>query len=204
MKKQPHQIILMNGPRRSGKDTAANWIMKEILQSRHVKVAGSMKQALRVMFNLPDLLWKDLEGNYSSALKLQPLPGLFGYSWVETLIWYSEVVMKPRYGNSVFIDILAEELIAPTSSILTVVSDCGFKEEVIVLANTFGAENIHVFQLFRDNHTFAGDSREYVAQEDCPPLVNWYTVRNDYDKAMYRIQILTRVNKILGIVKSYD
>lgn len=204
MERKPHQIIIINGPRKSGKDIAAKWIMKEWNDIRHMKFSGPMKHSLRELFNLPDHLWKRLEHEDSGALKLEPLPELFGKSWVEVLMWYSEEVLKPKFGKGVFGKLLATALVAPTMTMATVISDSGFDEEVHEVLKCFQPKNVHVFQLFREGHTFAGDSRKYLDATDFPAGVTWWPINNDYDKGMYRRQILMRMNKIFGGERTYD
>lgn len=199
-----HQIIFLNGPRRSGKDQAGRFIANEYLASRHRKFAGPMKECLRRFFNIGDTLWEGLEGKGSTALKLQPLPELFGRSWVETLIWFSEEVMKPTYGNDLFGQLMVEDLQKTTAASLTYITDCGFREEVLPVVAAYGAENCHMFQLFRPDCSFAGDSRGYLQMSDFPKLGSWQMIQNCHEKLMYRIQILSRVNKIMGIGKSYE
>ena len=202
--RKPHQVIFINGPRRSGKDTAANCIMKEFVNVRHKKFAGSMKHALRAFFGLDDATWKALEIDSSNEFKLLPLPQLFGMTWVEALIWFSEDVMKPKFGPDIFGNVLVTDMRKPTSTALTVISDCGFTDELFPIIYSYGAANCHMFQLFRDGHTFEGDSRHYISKEDLPSDVKWYIINNDFELDMYKRQILIRTNTILGMDRTFD
>lgn len=200
----PHQVIFINGPRKSGKDTAVKFATQEFINIRHKKFAGSMKRALKEYFAISDALWKDLEQTDSGQLKLTPLPDLFGLSWVEALIWFSEEVMKPKFGSDVFGRVLAREMRQPTSARLTMISDCRFGEEVAAVVAAFGAKNCHVFQLFRDGYTFAGDTGRYLDATDFAPGITWHTINNNFEQDMYRRQICMRVNKILGMDRTFD
>ena len=204
MSRLPHQVIFINGPRRSGKDTAAGFIVHEWLNVRHKKFAGVMKQTLRALFSLSDEQWKQFEQSPSGQSKLLKMPQLQNMSWVEALIWFSEDVMKPRFGADIFGKLLVEDMRNPTSTALTVISDCGFVEEVIPVCKAYGANNCHMFQLFRPDFSFAEDSRSYLAKEDLPPEMNWHVIQNMHDKDMYRRQILIRTNKILGTDRIFD
>lgn len=200
----PHQVIFINGPRKSGKDTAVKFATYEFVNIRHKKFAGSMKRALKEFFGISDALWKDLEHAESGPLKLTPLPDLFGMTWVEALIWFSEEVMKPKFGADVFGKLLAREMKQPTSARLTMISDCGFVQEVGAVVAQFGAKNCHVFQLFRPDHSFHGDSRSYLDAADLPRDVTWHQINNHYEQDMFRRQICMRVNKILGMDRTFD
>lgn len=200
---RPHQVIFINGPRKSGKDTAVRFAEREFIDIRHKKFAGSMKRALATYFGISDALYKDLEHAESGPLKLTPLPDLFGMTWVETLIWFAEEVMKPKFGSDVFGKLLAKELRQPTSTRLTMISDCRFVQEVAPVVAAFGPRNCHVFQLFREGYTFDGDSGGYLAFEDLPREVTWYQINNHLELDMYRRQICIRVNKILGFNREF-
>jgi hypothetical protein len=199
-----HQVIFINGPRRSGKDTATNHIVSEWVNVRHKKLASPMKRALREFFNLPNALWKALEMEASGPLKLEPLPELLGMSWVEALIWFSEEVMKPKFGEDVFGRLMVQEMHQPHPAPLTVISDSRFGSELVPVAKAFGAQNCHVFQLFREGHTFAGDTGSYLDATDLPAGVTFWGIENQYEPSMFRRQILIRDNKILGMERTYD
>lgn len=201
---QPHQVIFINGPRKSGKDTAVKFAIHEFVNIRHKKFAGPMKRALKEFFGMSDALYKDLEHAESGELKLTPLPDLFGMTWVEAMIWFSEDVMKPKFGQDVFGKLLAKEMKQATSARLTMISDCRFVQEVGVVVTAFGARNCHVFQLFREGYSFDGDSGGYLAFEDLPRDVNWHQINNHFEQDMYRRQICMRVNKILGMDRTFD
>lgn len=201
--KTMHQVIFINGPRKSGKDTAANHIISEWINVRHKKFAGCMKAALREFFCLSNQLWKDLELSASGDLKLQPLPELMGMSWVEALIWAREFMCE-KFGEQVFGDLLARQMAVPSPAPLTVISDNRFICETLPIIKQYGAKNCHVFQLFREGYTFAGDIGSYIDSTDMPPGVTFWGIENQYEPAMYRRQILIRTNKILGMERTYD
>ena len=145
-----HKIILINGPRRSGKDTAARHMEIEWPNTRHRKFSGGMKAAMKAQFAITEELWKELEVGPSSPAKEQPRPEFFGMSWRELLIWFSEEVMKPKFGNDVFGKLMVQELMKHTPAPYTVMSDCGFIEEVLPVINAMGAKNCYVFRPTRD------------------------------------------------------
>jgi hypothetical protein len=125
-------------------------------------------------------------------------------SWVDALIWYSEEMMKPKFGDDVFGQLLVRDMAIPTPAYLTVISDSRFAVEAAPIIRQYGANNCHVFQLFRDRFTFNGDSGSYFDAADLAPGVTFWSVENQYELSMYRRQILIRVNKILGMERTYD
>jgi len=198
-----HQYIFVNGPRRSGKDTAVRFINKEWLNVRHRKFATPLKEACASLFGVSPTLLKELERE-GSVLKTEPCDLFFGKSWVEVLIWLSEEVMKPKFGPTVFGDLMATNLCAFTATPFTVISDCGFVSEVLPVIKLFGVRNCHVIRLFRPGHTFEGDSRQYLFENDAPIGLNILDLHNTYDLPMFRIQVLRRIDRIMGREKEYD
>ena len=198
-----HQVIFLNGPRKSGKDTAANHIQKEWPDARLMKFASPLKASLRAFFGVSDALWKELEGPGNNDAKLVHRPEFFGLSWVDALIWYSEEMMKPKFGADIFGQLAFDKMLAMHPSPVTVFSDCRFSDEMRVIIKQYGSVNCHVFQLHRDGCTFTGDSGSYLRATDLPSLVNWQTVNNQYEPSMFRRQILMRVNRILGMQRTF-
>ena len=192
----PHQIIFLNGPRHSGKDTAANFIYAAFPLSRLRKFSTPLKASVAAMFNIDPRLVREFEEVGSSA-KLVPRKELLGMSWVEALIWLSEDVLKPKFGKQFFGHIMLQQLAGAQPGHLSVITDSGFADEAFPVIKAFGASNCHLFQLHRLGCTFDGDSRDYwtIANNKT------HIVSNEHDLQMFRIQILKRVCKIMGVEK---
>lgn len=197
-----HQVVFFNGPRRSGKDTAARFIQTEYPNVRHRKFAGPLKRACAEFFGVrPDLL-AELEKD-GSRIKTDPLDQFFGMSWVQALIWFSEEAAKPKFGKDVFGRLLANELLRPAASLLTIISDSGFEDEAWPVIRQFGLQNCHVFRILRDGHTFKGDSRSYIF-ETPPDGLHVEDINNDFERHIFRVQVLRRIDKIMGVEKDYS
>jgi len=123
-----HKVIFLNGPPRSGKDTAAQHIMRKLPWVRHRKFSAPLKAAARVLFAINDELFKELEAE-GSQKKNEPLPELMGKTWREVLISLSEEHMKPKYGDDVFGKLMLLNLAKPTSASFSIISDSGFDYE---------------------------------------------------------------------------
>jgi hypothetical protein len=198
-----HQIIFINGPRHSGKDTAGRIIMKEWFNCRHRKFAGPLKAACAAAFGIEERLLHDLEAE-GSMLKLEPRPEFFGMSWVDALIWFSEECMKPKFGNEVFGRLMVHELQKPTGAPFTIITDSGFATEAFPVVRAFGVQNCHVFRLYREGKTFVGDSRGYLLEHDLPDSLHFVDIQNVHEMKMFRIQVLRRVDQIMGREMQYD
>ena len=160
------KVIILNGPPGSGKDTLA-----DLIEERDGFVHMKFKDRL-----------------YEIGAKIAELP-LGGYKWLctdrstkelgtfvlggksprEHLIWVSEEVIKPLFGEDYFgkyLDLQAYEPLEDGNNV--VVSDSGFVKELEPLAYNCSWEgvSIHVIRLHRGGYSFEGDSREYIYPED--------------------------------------
>lgn len=199
-----HQIIFLNGPRKSGKDTAAKYIMQDFaLDAREAKFARPLKLAAASMFNVNQGQFRRFEA-VGSSLKTLEMPQLMGMSWVDTLIWLSEECMKPKFGKDVFGKLLLNHLTEPTLTKLTVISDSGFADELVPIVKFYGIENCHLFRIYRQGCSFDGDSRQYVFEDHLPQGLHIEDIYNNYDLSMFRVQVLRRVDKIMGRVMEYN
>ena len=191
--KKPQQIIFLNGPPHSGKDTAAVFIYEVIEHARMAKLSACLKDSVRVLFGLPihQMLYLDHCDN-----KDQPRPEFRGMSWREVLIWLAEDT-KARFGQDFFGVRLARKLAEATGCEITAISDSGFKVEAEPIIEQFGAENCHLWHIHRPGCSFYGDSRGYWTHKKLEPVF----IDNRHDLAMYKVQVVSRVNRILGIKK---
>ncbi len=189
--KKPHKILLFNGPRRSGKDTAFNFIYKNLPVVRHRKFAAPLKMACAAMFDVSKEHLKALEA-LGSTIKTVPDDRFMGRSWVELLMWMSEICMKNEFGSDIMGRLMVTELQKPTSAPLTVITDCGFKEEAMPLIDAFGKENVSVVKLLRPGYTFEGDSRDYIPHEFITHFID-----NRFDLELFERQVMRVVRRVL-------
>jgi len=194
-----HKVIFLNGPPGAGKDRAARIMMKAYPNIRHRKFSAHLKEVGAVMYQLTAAEVKEFD--FDQASKDMPRAALFGKSWRQTLIWLSEKVMKPEFGESYFGDMLLRQMQQPTGSKITAISDSGFVKEAMPLIAEYGAPNCLIVQLTRPGHSFDGDSRNYWTY----PWVPMVSVNNLFDLPMFRVQILSRVDKFLSFERpNYD
>lgn len=77
----------------------------------------------------------------------------------EAMIYVSEVICKPRFGDNFFGVSRASKL----QEGLTYVEDsCGFVEELPPLIQRVGQDNILLIRIHRDGCTYEGDSRQMI------------------------------------------
>jgi hypothetical protein len=162
------KLILWNGPRKSGKDTASLYC-EAAFKAHHFKMSGPIKAAIKAMFG-----FHDQEVEYLESIKVDSTFLLFGRSYVETQISFSETWAKPLFGKHVFGDMAARHLRAamredPTQQ-LYVCSDSGFAAEALPVIDLFGKQNTLLVKIHREGKTFAGDSRSYIELEGVQTL----------------------------------
>lgn len=84
---------------------------------------------------------------------------LWNLSLREAMIYISEIIMKPRFGNNFFGVARAKAI---QEGEIAVDSSTGFVEELPPLIERLGQENILLIRVHREGTTFEGDSRNYI------------------------------------------
>lgn len=200
------KLILINGPRSSGKDHSARHLIDFYVDrtivferfSRPIKeaFAAMMGVGLDEYFNVDDY-----ERN-----KLKPIPLLGNISFVQWQIDFSEKFMKPLYGNSIFAKLMLHRLdeyqhIFPFQDygeIAVVIPDVGFQIEIDEIVKEFPSEDILLLRLERPGFTFEGDSREYVETRGD---FRGETILNDSTVAEFETRLRTIVESFIGVKK---
>jgi hypothetical protein len=154
------KLILFNGPRKSGKDTASLYC-ETAFKAHHFKMSGPIKAAIKAMFS-----FHDQEVEYLESIKVESTFLLFSKSYVEAQISFSETWAKQLFGKYIFGDLAARHIRAamredPTQQ-LYVCSDSGFETEALPVIDLFGRQNTLLVKIHREGKTFAGDSRSYI------------------------------------------
>lgn len=149
----PPRAILLNGPPRAGKDTAAQAIAAAWPMARIDRFAGPLKIATHTLFGLaPDAdAYENVKG-----LPCQEFGGLTPRA---AYIKMSEEAIKPAFGSDFFGRLLARRM---AGEILTVVPDSGFEGEARPVLNLLGARNVLLLRIHRRGFDFRQDSRSYI------------------------------------------
>jgi hypothetical protein len=182
---QKPKLVLFNGPRASGKDTAANRCI-QALDAYHFKFSKPLKDGLRAIFELDDAGVEYLE-----SIKTEQSSILSGKSYVNAQISLSEDWMKPVFGQQVFGFLAMRHVLRAMkqnpSQGLYVCSDSGFDYEAEPVIDIFGKENTLLVKLVREGKTFDGDSRSYI---DLPGVATVTLLNDDEESYCLRVEDL--------------
>ena len=152
------KIIILNGPASVGKDTIGNALYYD-----YQCIQTSFK---RPMFEIAEsILGGEAFSKFITAYddrdqKEQPQSFLGGKTCREFMIWISETVVKPLFGNQQFGKLMSEHIRLCDEGFCFVCTDGGFPDEVIRLVED--GHDVTLVRLFMDGKTFAGDSRDYI------------------------------------------
>jgi hypothetical protein len=180
-------VILLNGPPRCGKDTAAGFIVKHGKNFKEMKMSAPLKRVVGPLFNLSPDIMKVLE-----ECKDDPAHVLFGKSYREVQIAISESLLKPMYGEDVFGKLFLNYA-RTTSYVNIVVSDTGFNSEVGPILQAYGSPNVYLVRIERDGTDFSNDSREWVNPNQ---FSKSFTIENKYDLELYEAQVKKILSKL--------
>jgi hypothetical protein len=160
-----NKVILFGGPSRSGKDTSAQFIIDAYGKHKvkHYKFAEPLKNAVHALYGL------NVPMDHFERTKDYPNEIMNGLTPRKEYMKFSENIIKPTYGKDFWGRIAARKIAEYLQDYMTVVSDFGFREELVPLSATIGSENIVVVNLYRDGCDYSNDSRNYV---NCDGLVS--------------------------------
>lgn len=158
-------VIILNGPPRSGKDTAAD-IICDLLEEQDqemydVKMARPAFTAIPHLFGIPLDRWYHMYDEEKNV----PQPELHGMTPREALIWICEDVMKPKFGRDYFGQLAGDIVARVSKNYWVTISDGGFPEEMKAVVDK--AESpVYLVHVHRTGRDFSLDSRGYVQPED--------------------------------------
>lgn len=165
------KIIILNGPRDTGKDTAADYLVERYGYTK-LEMKGALRKLAHQIASLtskdPVALCNALE--FDRDLKdTKRVPEFGDRTWPEFIIWLSETVCKPIFGQDVFA-LAAVKAVRDSGADKIVFSDGGFQAEADALydgtrdARRYPQEFL-VIHMFREGRSFSSvrkDSRGYV------------------------------------------
>ena len=183
-------ILILNGPPDTGKDTAADYIA-----GRYGFTKLEMKGSLRKLAHQVASLTHPNPVEFCNSLEFNRVrkesviaPELGNRTWPQFLIWLSETVAKPIFGEDVF-SRAAVKAIKDCGSDKVVFSDGGFPIEVETIYKAFPGCNLVVAQLYREGRTFSSgrkDSRQYVTH---PETGSFYHLENNAGIVQFRCEL---------------
>lgn len=195
------KIIILNGPASVGKDTIGN-----ALATDYNCIPTSFK---RPMFEIAaSILGARAFSKFITAYddrdqKEQPQSFLGGKTCREFMIWISETVVKPLFGNQQFGKLMSEHIQLCDQGFCFVCTDGGFPDEVIQLLED--GHDVTLVRLFMDGKTFDGDSRDYIRLKEL--YYPYYKKYSEHDVHLVNGDIDDGVLKVVracGISPSMD
>jgi hypothetical protein len=157
---QEPRAILLNGPPRSGKDTAAGYIAR-VWAATPFKVSQPLKDAIAALFG-----WTPAQAEEAERLKDVARAETLGTTYRKLQIALSESGLKTWTGDDRAFGKLAvrriQAAVLDGGDDLFVCSDAGFGPEVDEIVQCLHADRVLMIHLYRDGCTFDNDSRDYV------------------------------------------
>lgn len=156
-------LFVHNAPPETGKDFICDFL-EENMGFEHVRFKEKLTSLVKMIYSISDDDWAYL---YSRKNKEIPSQRLDGKSPRDAMIFVSEKIIKPSMGDDYFGRALADK-ISQSQNRLFCCSDSGFSDELKPLIGELERENVRVFRIFRDGHTYEkyNDSRRYLSPED--------------------------------------
>lgn len=192
------RIIILNGPRDTGKDTAADYLVERYGYTK-LEMKGSLRKLAHQIASLtskdPVALCNALE--FDRDLKdTKRVPEFGDRTWPEFIIWLSETVCKPIFGQDVFA-LAAVKAVRDSGADRIVFSDGGFQAEVDTLYKSFAMEGhfliVHVHREGRSFSSVRKDSRGYVAH---PNYGGTYPLHNDAGIVQLKCELDVMVRRL--------
>lgn len=192
-------VIIINGPKFSGKDTLCNLLLKLFPGAIHARFKDVLYEYSHDLWNIKESQGLTLEAWIELCndpdLKDVPVKWLANekgksLSPRQALIHVSEDIIKEEYGPDgvAYLTVMRlQELYPDYKDKLFIFSDGGFNNEIKSLMNDFGIrrKDVTIVRVDRKGCSFAGDSREYIHNPDLM-LTN-----RDNDPSFYLAQAKT-------------
>lgn len=195
------KVYLFNAPPRAGKGISASCLSSHIIDKGEIACVREFKDQLIMItaagLGIPVEQFLDgydektydylnRKGYYVSTKvelstewwKDMPLYRINNklYSKRQALIHFSEVVIKPSFGEDAFGKALVAAL--PKEGAVCI-ADGGFPEELQPVIDYVGAENVTVVRIFRNGCSFVNDSRDYLEPAMLKGKVKFLNINND-------------------------
>jgi len=149
-------VVLLNGPPRSGKDTAANGLLVARPGSALMRFSAPLKVATHGLFGLP------IDPDRYEDSKDTPSADFMGLTPRGAYIAVSEQAVKRTFGRAFFGRVMVERLRRITGADMAVMPDSGFAVETTPVIRAVGLANVILIRVHRPGYTFANDSRSYI------------------------------------------
>lgn len=186
-------VVLVNGPPRSGKDTAGMAITYWIHGGAVLKFAEVLKHAAHALHGLPSTT----PHNAFEAHKDEPHSLFLGRTPRQVYIAMSEAMVKPTWGPDFFGQVLVRRLMKcrQAGARFITVTDSGFAEETLPIIAKVGPASVLLIRLHRNGCDFANDSRGYL---DLPGVQTLDLVNRDGELSAFEADVVAEVRDWLA------
>lgn len=212
------KIILYNGPRLCGKNASMDYLSDKGYEFEVAECKGHLHKLTMGFFCVPEQRYWAIYNNRDlkevpqpefkvrftgrELTQMQELLGEWFTSYDvelsirEAMIYVSECIVKPRFGNDYFGRARMTQ-IRNSSSKLFVDSSTGFPDELNPLIHPMGLgqKNILLLRIHREGCTFEGDSRSYIPDGIIDNTVDVY---NNGTELEYFLKVEEIVNDFLN------
>ena len=189
-------IFLLNGPPRSGKDTAGRFIMSMLQDAYYYKMSRPLKRAVQAIYGFNDQVFRLLEDN-----KDEKTDFLYGITYRQAQIAVF-AGLELKHNSQILSHIAIDNITHGVVHNHTVITDCGMTPEAQHLVDYFGKKKVCLIKLERPGCDFEHDIREYV-DIDCTLQT---TINNEHTLDIFEAQVrkVLRQWDIKGLVNEGD
>ena len=153
------RVIFFNGPPRSGKDTAVDYLVRTRLWAPF-RMSQPLKDAVHAFYGLDNDAQRTVE-----SFKDAPFDVFFHKTYRQEQISLSEDWAKQRHGDDVFGQ-LAARRVAKMATHVALCSDSGFAAEAEPILKLLQPGHALLVRVHRKDCTFDNDSRSYITLPD--------------------------------------
>lgn len=176
------QLILLNGPPRSGKNTLAG-LLDDALPAATPRVIMGYSDHLKILTHTFYGLPTDTPVDHFDSCKDVPSDQFLGLTPRQAYIFMNEKVIKPLHGDLflgyMFVRKVANIVQERRSPLVVICPDSGFYGESLPLLTRLSPGAARLARLHKEGCTYEGDSRGYVSYADRPELgVREYDIDN--------------------------
>jgi len=192
------KLVLLNGPKRTGKDTAYQALTKKDHTLKPFMMVERFSYADIIRGATHNLLGLRVRLNYYDGedKKDKINKDFLGLTPRQAYIEVGQA-MRKIFGKDVFNRTIASDITnfhkATKGEGLSIVTDCGFQVELDYLCKEFGNENVLLIKLMRSggDYTFKDDIREYVVSDGCKSvfIANDSTIENFNENITEEVKI---------------
>lgn len=179
-------VILLNGPRGCGKDTAANAMVAKWPAWKTSKISRGIKLKALDAYKVPR---EQLEFWDQPGVKDTPVMEFDGECFRKVVI---DIGLQERARDPYAVARAWAEDLKPTLQFgypAVVVSDCRFFEEFIVACDLVGPRNVYLMRIVRPGHDWTGDIGQYVTTDKGVFGNGEVTVANNLDEEFFKLEM---------------